>query len=322
MKAIQLREFGPAENFQVVEVPIPEPAAGEVLIKVEAAGIIFADTQMRRGEYVNLPQLPFIPGREVCGTVERVGDGVTTIRPGDRVTASMHTGGYAEYATAAVKHVVLIPDRVTYLQGVVYHINLRIAYLYYYAFGQIEPTATILLHAAAGGIGTLLTQIAKRRGKNIIIAVASSDEKLDYCRAHGADYGVNYMASDYVAEVLKITGGRGVDVSLNSVGGPTLKNDPLVLKPLGRWVINGYAAGKDLIDPYEVIMPKSLLVSIFSVYTVREREEYRRATEFMHHWLQTEELISVTKTFPLDEVIASHHWIEGQHSVGKIALVP
>jgi len=101
-----------------------------------------------------------------------------------------------------------------------------------------------------------------------------------------------------------------------------LKTDPLVIKPLGRWMINGYAAGKDFIDPYEVIMPESLMVSIFSVYAVRERQEYRRATEFMHHWLQTEELISVTKTFPLDEVIAAHHWIEGQHSLGKIALVP
>jgi len=321
MKAIELREFGPAENFRVVEAPIPEPAVDEVLIEAEAAGIIFADTQMRRGDYVNLPSLPFVPGREVAGTIKKVGDQVTTFDEGERVVAHMHTGGYAEYAAASAEKVLRLSDRVSFLEGLVYHINLRIAYLCYYTFGKIERDATILLHAAAGGIGTLITQIAKRRGNNTIIALVSSDEKLEYCLENGADYAINYTATDYVEEVLRITDGQGADVSLNSVGGSTLRTDPEAIRPLGRWVIYGYAAGKDFIDPYEVIMPKSLTVSIFSVYTVREGEEYRQATEFMNEWLQTEELISVTRTFPLDEVIAAHHWIEGQHSIGKIALL-
>ena len=321
MKAVQLDQFGPADNLHLVDIPIPEPKADEVLIKVEIAGIIFADTQMRRGDYVNLPSLPFIPGREVAGIVEKVGRAVKEFQPGMRVTASMHTGGYAQYATAQEKDVVTLPDRTSFMQGIVVHINLRIAYLNYYLFGKTGPNDTILLHAAAGGIGSLITQIAKRRAQNSVIALSSSDEKCAYCKANGADFCINYRKTDYVQEVLQITDGIGVDVAFNSVGGWTFKTDPHAIKPLGHWVIYGYAAGKDLIDPYEVIMPRSLSISMNSVYTVRDREEYKEATEFMMGWLQTEELGSVSKTFALEDVVQAHHWIEDQHSIGKVALV-
>lgn len=322
MKAVQLNKYGSAENLKIVNVPIPEPDQDGVLIKVEAAGVRFPDILMRRGTYINLPpSLPIILGKDVAGFVEKVGAKVKNIRPGARVMAEMPTGGYAEYALAAEREVTSLPDRVSFLQGLVYHRNLRIAYLCYYIFGQVKANATILLHAAAGGIGSLITQIAKRRGNNVVIATSSSDDKLDYCRANGADYGINYKSSDYVEEVLRITGGKGVDVSCNSVGGSTLKTDPLVIRPLGRWVIYGKAMGEGQIDPYEEIMRKSLTVSVFSVYAVREREEFRQATDFLNHWLHTEELINVSKTFELEDVIAAHQWIEGRHSVGKIALV-
>lgn len=321
MQAVQIKSFGPAENFSIVELPVPEPGDGEVLIRVGAAGIVFADTQMRRGDYVNLPALPFTLGREVAGVVEKVGPGVTAIQPGMRVMADMHTGGYAEYAKAAVRDLVPLPDRASYLQGIVYQVNLRIAYLYYYTFGKVQPGEVILLHAAAGGIGTLVTQIAKRRGNNVVIALASSDEKLAYCRAAGADYCINTRTDDYVAEVLRITGGKGVDVAMNSVAGPTLQTDPLAIRPRGRWLINGYAGGRSLIDP-NAIMPKSLTLSIFSVYTVRDDEEFRKATAFLEEWLRTEQLDSCSRTFSLAAVEEAHRWIEARHSHGKIALVP
>jgi len=306
----------------MVDIPIPEPGEGEVLIKVEAAGIIFADSQMRRGEYVNLPaSLPIIPGREVAGVVDRVGPGVTHLKPGMRVSAYMYGGGYAEYAKAFARDVVCLPERVSFLQSLVYHINLPVAYICYHHWGKIQPTETILLHAAAGGIGTLLTQIAKRRAKNVIIALSSSDEKLAYCRSIGADYGINYKKTDYVEEVLRITGGKGVDISLNSTAGPTLKTDPYAIRPTGRWVIYSHAAGKGLIDPFEVMLIKSLTLSVSSVYTVFDREEFRLARDFLDHWLHTEELISVAKTFPLEEVVAAHELIDTQQSYGKIALV-
>jgi len=319
---VRLEEYGPVENLKIVDIPIPEPAEDEVLIRVEAAGLVFADSLMRRGDYINLPSsLPITPGREVAGIIDKVGGKVTNAKPGMRVTAHMHTGGYAEYAKASVKNVIRLPDRVSFLEGLVYHINMRIAYLGYYAFGKIQPYETVLLHAAAGGIGTLLTQIAKRRGKNVIIALSSSEEKLEYCRANGADYLINYRTTDYVEEVLRITCGKGVDVSLNSVGGPTLGTDPFAIRPTGRWVIYGHAAGKGFIDPYEDVLRKSLTINVFSVYTVVEREQYRVATDFLENWLHTEELISVTKTFKLEEIRTAHLWLEDQSSHGKIALV-
>lgn len=337
MRAVQISEYGPAENLKIVDIPIPEPAEDEVLIKVKAASAIFPDSLMRRGVYFNLPpSLPFIPGREVAGIVEKigrrekdskpdmaekVGAKLTHIKAGMRVMARMHTGGYAEYATASLKNVICLPDRVSFLSGLVYHNNLKIAYLAYYIFGQVQPYDTILLHAPAGGIGTLITQIAKRRANNVVIALSSSDEKLEYCRANGADYGINYKTGDYVDEVLRITDGKGVSVSLNSVGGPTLKTDPQVIRPMGRWVIYGRAAGRGPIDIYETMFLKSLTLSTFSVYTVLEREEYRQATSYLENWLHTEELISVSRTFPLEEAVAAHRWIDEQRSVGKIALV-
>jgi NADPH:quinone reductase-like Zn-dependent oxidoreductase len=320
VKAVLLDRHGPAENLKIVDLPVPEPAEDEVLIEVELAGIVFADTQMRMGDYVHIPTLPFIPGREVSGRITEVGSEVQKFQPGMRVMAFIPQGGYAEFATAKVNEVVMLPDHVAHSQGIVYLVNLRIAYLNYTIFGKTQPDDTILVHAGAGGIGTLITQIAKRRSNNTVITLTSSTEKAAYCKDNGADHCINYSKTDYVKEVLRITDGQGVDISFNSVGGATFKKDPRVIKAMGRWVIYGYAAGKDVIEPYEVIMPKSLTLIINSVYTVRERDEYQQATEFLLDWINVERLDSVSKIFALEEVIEAHHWIEDQHSVGKIAM--
>jgi NADPH2:quinone reductase len=155
----------------------------------------------------------------------------------------------------------------------------------------------------------------------VVIALSSSPEKIVYCLKNGADYGVNYKTSNYIDEVLQITGGKGVDVSLNSVAGPTLETDPYAIKTLGRWVLYGGAAGYGKIDQFAAVTPKSQTVSFFSVYTVREREEYRQATDFMLHWLHTEELHSVHKTFALDDIAEAHRCIDTQQSMGKIAII-
>lgn len=321
MKAVQLNEYGPIENLKIVDVPVPKPAEDEVLIKVKASGVIFADILMRKGDYPALPSsLPFIPGREVAGIVDQVGANVTSIKPGMRVMGQTHTGGYAEYAKTSMNQVICLPDRVSYLQGLVYFVNLRVAFMVYNVFGKVQPKDTILAHAAAGGIGTLLIQIAKRRGNNVVIALSSSDEKLEYCRSNGADHLINYKTTDYVEEVLRITDGEGADVSLNSVGGPTLETDPYAIRPTGRWVIYGHAAGKGLINPYEHLL-KSLTINVSSIYTYFAREEFQQANDFLENWLQTEPLISVTKTFRIEDVQEAHRWLEDQHSFGKLALV-
>lgn len=321
MKAVQLCQYGPAENLELVDVPMPIPVQDEVIIKVMASSVIFPDILMRKGDYPALPtSLPFIPGREVAGIVDKVGPNVASIKPGMRVLGLMHTGGYAEYTKTSVDQVLVLPERVTYLQGLVYFVNLRVAYMVYYVFGNVQPKDTILVHAASGGIGSLITQIAKRRGHNVVIALAETDEKLDFCRGNGADHLINTAKTDYVREVLRITNGRGVDVSLNSIGGPTLGTDPDAIKPLGRWAIYGYAAGKGLIDPYKHLL-KSLTITVSSIYTYMSSEEWQKAKEFLEDWLDNEDnLLSVTKTFRLEEIVQAHHWLEDQHSIGKIAV--
>jgi NADPH2:quinone reductase len=322
MRAVLLKEFGAAANYELHDIPVPEPKDNQILIKVGVAGIVFSDTQVRKGNYVSIATLPLVPGREVAGTVEKVGPEVRRIGVGMRVSAYLLAGGYAEYAIADEDSAIILPDRVTWEQAIVHHINLRIAYLFFFTFGKVQPGETILLHAAAGGVGTLLARIAKRRGSdNTVIALSSSDEKLAHCRAVGADYCINYHKSDYVEEVLSITGGKGVDVSMNSVGGKTLETDYLVIRPRGRWLINGYAGGKGLIDPYAFIL-KSLTLSIFSVYTVQNDEDYLLATQFLEEWLRSEKLEGCSKIFRLEDVVQAHEWIEGQHSIGKIGLIP
>lgn len=322
MKAVHLYEYGPAENLTLVDVPVPIPAEKEVLIKVKASSVIFADILMRKGDYPALPaSLPFIPGREAAGIVDRIGADVTSITPGMRVMGQMHTGAYAEYAKTTVNEIFVLPEGVTFFQGLVYFANLRVAYMVYNAFGKVKPEDTILVHAASGGVGSLITQIARRRGNNTVIALAETDEKLEFCRANGADYLVNTARTDYVKEVMRITNNQGVDVSLNSIGGPTLETDPDAIKPLGRWVIYGYAAGKGRIDPYKHML-KSLTITASSIYTYVFREEYQQAMDFLKEWLSTEsDPLSVTKTFRLEEIVQAHHWFEDRHSIGKIAVV-
>lgn len=321
MKAVQVKGFGGDENLELREIPVPTPRDTEVLIKVKAAGIIYGDVMTRNGVDPRLPELPYTAGMEVAGVIEAVGARVTGFEVGMRVMSYVPTGGYAEYATARAAQVIRLPDEVSDLEGLVYLINMPIAYLVYYVFGAIRPDATILMHAASGGVGTLVTQIAKRRGNNnTVIALASSDQKLDYCRQNGADHLINYKTTNYVDEVLRITGGQGVDVALNSVSGPTLETDPFAIRTAGRWAIYGYSAGKGEIDPFKHFV-RSLTINVSAAHGYAGRPEFREAQAFMRDWLKTEALISPTKTFRLEEARAAHQWIEGQHAVGKTAFV-
>ena len=321
MKAVVLRELGPAGNLEVGEMPIPEPADDEVLVKVEVAGVIYADTMLRRGDYPLVPPLPFVPGREIAGTVELVGANVTGLEPGARVTADMPNGGYAEYAAAKASTAIPIPDHVTFEQAVVHHFNLPVAYLAYYVFGEIQPDETILVHSAAGGIGSLFVQIAKRRANNVVIGLVSTEEKVEKCLANGADHAINTKRADYVAEVQRLTEGRGVDLSFNNVAGPTLRTDPHVIRTRGRWLISSWAGGKEPLD-LTGIMLKSFTLRPFSLYSVWAGPEFQQATAFVREWLATEQLDTPGRTFAFEDAATAHMWMEERQSFGKVALVP
>jgi NADPH:quinone reductase len=324
MKAAQITQYGPSSNFKVVDVPIPTIDSREVLVKVEAAGIIFADVLQRRGGYGPPKRpFPFTMGIEVAGTVEKLGAEVTGFEVGNRVVGTLQFGGYAEYAAVPARTLRVIPGRVSFEQALVYVINLPAAFIHYSTFGNVQPGETLLVHAASGGVGSLITQITKRRGKNNkVIALASSDEKLAFCKQNGADYCINYRKEDYVQAVKKITDNRGADLVCNSVGGETLATDPSVVKRLtGRWLISGAAAGRGTIDPYAFLY-ESITVRSFSIHTLEGTEEHKKVHRFLDEWLRTEELIEPAHVFKLDDIAAAHDLIEQQRSFGKVILVP
>jgi NADPH:quinone reductase len=324
MKAAQITKYGASENFRVVDVEIPNPGSTDVLVKVEAAGIIFADVHQRRGDY-GPPRrpFPFTMGSEVAGTVVRCGAQVTGFEVGQRVLGRLAFGGYAEYAVVPASTLRRLPARASFQQALVYLINLPSAYSQFHTFGQVQPGETLLVHAGAGGVGTLLTQIAKRRGQdNTVIALASTDDKVEDCRNNGADHAINYRTQNYVEAVKRITDNRGVDVIFNSVGGDTLKTDPQLVKRLtGRWLISGAAGGVGTIDPFAFIY-QSITVRSLSIHTLEGTPEYPKLFRFLDEWLSSEALIEPAHVFGLSEVAAAHDLLERQGSRGKVVLIP
>jgi len=237
------------------------------------------------------------------------------------VAGTFTHGGYAEYAAVPAKSLRAIPARASFQQALVYLINLPVAYLHYTTFGQVQPGETILVHGGAGGVGSMLTQLAKRKGSTVI-AVAGTDEKLAYCKAMGADHTINYRKADYVEAVLKLTDRRGVDVVFNGVGGGTLATDPKVIKALtGRWVVIGCAAGPATIDPYSFIY-KSITLRSCSVLTLEGTEDQKASRRFLDEWLRTEPLIEPAHVFKLDDIAAAFDLLDQQRSHGKVVLIP
>ncbi len=323
MKAISVDNFGGLENINVVDMDVPEPDAHEVLIKVEVAGVIYSDIQMRENDYINPPNLPFVPGREVVGTIVKVGGSVTHLKEGMNVGAFIHTGGYAEYAVAPGATTFPIPDKVSFEKAIVYQTNFPVAYSHYSVSGKVQPDETVLIHAAAGGVGSLMVQIAKKHG-NRVIALCSSEEKRQFCLAKGADFAINYREKDYVEEVLKLTDGRGVDVSLNSVGGPTLETDFKAIRNFGRWVIYGYAGGRAALsaDAIDDVMHRSQQITITSMYNIMTSAHFIDILNYFQEWMVSEPLDSPTKLYSLDQAAEAQQYVATQKSLGKIALIP
>jgi len=322
MKAARIKEYGPDSKFEIAEIDKPTIKPREVLVKVEAAGIIFSDVLDIRGHHGPFgSRAPYVPGWEVAGTVEKIGSEVKGFELGQRVAGTFSHGGYAEYAAVSADALRGIPARCSFRQALVYLINLPVAYLHYTTFGQTQPSETILVHAGAGGVGSMLTQLGRHKG-NTVIALASTDEKLEYCKAMGADHTINYRTTDHVEAVKKITDNQGVDVVFNSVGGDTLRTDPKVIKRLtGRWVILGRSAGVGTIDPYSFIY-NSITVRSCSVLTLRGTEDEKASRRFLDEWLRTETLIEPAHVYKLADINAAFDLLEHQRSHGKIVLVP
>lgn len=319
MKKILVNEPGGPEQMQLVDVPTPSPGPGEVLVAVVASGVNFIDVYFRSGLYKS--DRPVIIGSEASGTVERIGSGVTTVAVGDRVAYAMVRGSYAEYAIVPATHVVKVPDAIDFdtaaavmLQGTTAHYLTRSTF-------PLDATHTCLVHAAAGGAGSLTVQMAKSRGARVLGTV-STEEKARVVRELGADEVIIYTQQDFETEVKRLTEGRGVDVVYDSVGRTTFEKSLNVLKARGMMVLFGQSSGTVApVDPM-TLNARSLFLTRPSLghYIATPQELQWRAGELMTLLASGTLKVHMSKAYPLADAAQAHRDLESRATIGKLIL--
>lgn len=320
MRAVRIHEYGGPEAMRVEELPVPKPKAGEALVRLEAAGVNFIDVYKRTGLYA-IP-LPATLGEEGAGTVAAVGDGVTDVRVGDRVAYALVQGSYAEHAVVPAARLVALPGRVSASQGAAVMLQGMTAHYLAHSTYPLREGDRCLVHAAAGGVGLLLVQIAKKRGA-YVIATAGTDEKARLAREAGADEVIVYTRQDFVAETKRITGGRGVQVVYDSVGKSTFLPGLDVLAPRGVMALFGQSSGPvDPIDPQILNRKGSLFLTRPTlVHYVATREELRWRANDLFTWLAEGSLqLRIGAEYPLDRAADAHRALEGRKTTGKVLL--
>lgn len=322
MKAIRIHETGNPDVLKYEDAPMPEPGAGQVRVKVKAAGVNFIDTYHRRGWYP-IPA-PFTPGVEAAGVVDALGEGVTGVKVGDRVAYGLTIGSYAEYSLVSAGVVVPLPDDVSYEEGAAAMIQGMTAHYLACSTYPLQPTDTCLIHAAAGGTGAILVQIAKIRGARVIGTVSTA-EKEAIARESGADEVIRYTEKDFETEVKRLTDGKGVNVVYDSVGLTTFDKSLNCLRPRGYMVLFGQASGiVPPVDPQTLNQKGSLFLTrpVLGAYTLTREELLGRASD-VFGWIADGRLkIRQDVTFPLAHAQAAHEYLEGRQTKGKVLLIP
>jgi len=321
MKAIRVHRWGGPEVLQLEEVPAPTPGPGQVVVRVEAAGINFIDVYQRTGHYKT--PLPFTPGQEAAGTVTAVGAGVTAPRVGDRVAYTGVLGAYAEYAVVPADRVVALPDAVSAEQGAAAMLQGMTAHYLATSTYPLKPGDACLVHAAAGGVGLLLCQIAKARGARVIGTV-STREKAALARDAGADDVILYTEQDFEVEVKRLAG-AGLQVVYDSVGKTTFEKGLNCLQPRGMMVLFGQSSGPvGPFDPQVLNQKGSLYLTRPTVanYIATRAELLARAADVLA-WVHHGKLkLRIAHTFPLAEAAEAHRQLEGRKTTGKVLLIP
>jgi NADPH:quinone reductase len=322
MKAIEIQGTGGPEVLRLVEKEIPQPGPGQVLIRVEAVGVNFIEIYFRKGTYK--ATLPMTPGSEAAGTVEELGPGVKGFTPGDLVASVGVLGSYAEYALVPATQLVKVPDGLTpekaaaaLLQGMTAH------YLVYSTFA-LKASETALVHAGAGGVGLLLTQMARRIGARVITTV-STNEKAELSREAGANDVILYTEQDFEVEVKRLTGGKGVDVVYDSVGKTTFEKGLNCLRPRGMMALFGGSSGP--VAPFDLIQLSSrgsLFVTRPTLwhYVATRQELEWRAGEVLGWVVNGELKLRMEHMFALDEAARAQVELEERRTTGKILLEP
>ena len=322
MKAVRIHTHGGPEVLTLDEVPIPEPGQGEVRVKIAAIGVNFIDTYKRSGAYQI--SLPTTLGEEASGTVDALGPGVSDLHPGQHVAYAGVTGSYAEYAVVpaamlvpVLEHVDLQLAAAAMLQGMTAHYLSHSTY-------PLKSGQTALVHAAGGGVGQLLTQMAKLHGARIIGTV-SNDEKARLARDAGADEIIYYTRDDFETETKRLTNGAGVDVVYDSVGKDTFDKSLNCLRPRGYLVLYGQSSGAVApVNPQVLNAKGSLFLTrpTLAHYILTRDELLWRAND-LFSWIESGQLnVTIDKTFPLTEAAEAHRYLEGRQTKGKVLLIP
>ena len=322
MQAIRIHQFGGPEVLQLDELDTPKPGPGQARVRLEAAGVNFVDIYFRTGSYKG--QLPLTLGQEGAGTVEAVGEGVSEVQVGDRVVYSDAHGAYATHQVVSAAKLVPIPPNInTQIAAAVHLQGLTAHYLATSTF-PLKPGDTALIHAAAGGVGGLLVQIAKRRGARVLTTV-STEAKAEEARAHGADEVILYTQADFAAETRRLTDGRGVDVVYDSVGKDTFDKSLDCLRPRGYMVLYGQSSGAvPPMDPQTLNRKGSLYLTrpTLAHYTATREELFQRSNELFGAVAAGEISVRIARTFPLAEAAAAHEYLASRQALGKVLLVP
>ncbi len=313
MKAVVATALGTPEVLQLKDVPAPIPQQGEVLINVEAIGVNFADTMMRRGFYPGQADPPFIPGLEVAGVVAE------GPRRGERVMAVCQAA-YAQQVVAKDAWTFRVPDEMPTVEAAGFLVTNLTAYFALYV-SDVKPDERILIHAAAGGVGTAAVQLAHELGAEIF-ATASSAEKLERAKALGAEHLIDYKQNDFVAEVQRLTNGEGVDVVLEMVGGEVQQKSMGLLRNLGRMVIYGAASGKMApIDPGLLFAHSNAVHGVYVYTLLQEPELLKTAMKDLMEYVRRKKLRTIIgQTFPLEQASAAQQLLETRGSSGKLIL--
>jgi len=322
MHAIRIRATGGAEKLQSEEIPLPEPKSGEVRFRVETAGVNFIDIYQRTGLYA-VP-LPAVLGSEAAGIVTALGAGVTTVKVGDHIATARAAGAYAAEATAPADHVVPIPAGIDSRQAAAIMLQGMTAHYLACSTFELKPGDSALVHAAAGGVGLLLIQIAKLKGARVLGTVGTA-EKAQIAREAGADDMVLYGQDDFSAAAHRFTGGRGVDVVYDSVGKDTFERSLASLRPRGLMVTFGNSSGPvPSFAPLLLAQKGSLYITrpTLNHYTLTRGELVHRSTE-LFDWVRAGKLkLRIGAEYPLVQAADAHRALESRKTTGKVLLIP
>jgi NADPH2:quinone reductase len=323
MKAIRAHEWCDPQGLVMDEVEQPLIGAGEVLIRVRVAALNFPDVLLIAGKYQVKPPLPVIPGMEVAGTVEQVGEGVTHLRSGQRVLAQLGMGGFAEYAVAQASNVQPLPDRMSDEEAASFGIVYQTSYFGLADRGQLREGETVLVHSAAGGVGLSAVQLARALGAGRIIGTASNDDKLAVIRENGADVAINYQSTDFVEVVKRETEGRGADVIYDPVGGDTGERSTKCIAFEGRLIIIGFTSGK-----FPTFVGNHILVKNYSVvglhwgaYRQHNPAKIERAWRALFDLYEAGKIKPVVGgVYAMEKVAEAMSFLTSRRAVGKIVL--